>query len=159
MKTIKSFRNRNVDGIHISGKNKSLLDKLQRVFDKVCKDVIDYDITKESDSDDTFLLSYTKTKKINAFAIIREFRRNRIYIHLICSKKKGLGSKMIKTIEKIAKKCKKYKVIEVHAIDDAINFYKRFGYIESSKPCEIKPKIKSRIYVDDELYRLTKCLV
>ena len=156
---IKSFRNRKVDGIHISGKNKELLDKLQRVFDNVCKDVIDYDIKKESDSDDTFLISYTKTKQINAFAIIREFRRNRIYIHLICSKQKGLGSKMIKTIEKIAKKCKKYKVIEVHSVDDAIKFYKRFGYIESSKPCEIKPKIKRRIFLQDDLYRLTKCIV
>lgn len=156
---IKSFRNKKIDGISILGKNKSLLDKLQKVFDNVCKDKIDYDVKKQTDPDDTFLLSYTKTKKVNAFAIIREFRKNRIYIHLICSKKRGLGSKMIKTIEKIAKKCKKYKVIEVHAIDEAINFYKRFGYIESSKPCEIKPKIKRRIYVDDDLYRLTKCIV
>lgn len=156
---IKSFRNKKIDGISILGKNKSLLDKLQKVFDNVCKDKIDYDITKESDSNDTFLLSYTKTKQINAFAIIREFRRNRIYIHLICSTKKGMGAKMIKTIEKIAKKCRKYKVIEVHAIDEAINFYKRFGYIESSKPCEVKPRIKRRIYIDDELYRLTKCIV
>lgn len=159
MKTIKSFRNQKVDGIHISGKNKELLGKLQKVFDKVCKNAIDYEIKKETDSDDTFLISYTKTKQINAFAIIRDFRRNRVYIHLVCSIKKGMGAKMIKTIEKIAKKCKKYKAIEVHSVDDAIKFYKRFGYIESSKPCEVKPKIKRRIYADDELYRLTKCIV
>lgn len=138
------------------GKNTNIVRKVQEMFDKVCKDNIDINFQNNINDDDILIVNFTKTKQINAFALISEYRKNRMYIDIICSKRRGLGRKMLNLIEKIAKRRKRIKIIEVHSLKDSINFYKKNNFIESSNPC--KPsKIKRKVY-GNELIRLTKCI-
>lgn len=137
--------------------DKKIVNKLHRQYDAICKDEIDMEWKRDLKKGDIVCINESKTRRnINGFIILRRFRKNRLLISVVCSRKRGLGSASIKLCERIGRKLK-FIMIEVHALFSSRKFYEKHGFIKSSNPCARRVIIKPR-KTYDKLYRYTKCL-
>ncbi len=116
---------------------------------KKCADVFDTieDVTtmiSELDYEQQIIYTEFEGNKLLGFALIRPKKMESVlYIQLICSIQKGIGSKIMSEIEQFAKH-NRYKGIELHPTSKSIEFYKKQGF--SSK---IKNKFSGKIMFKD----------
>lgn len=134
-----------------------LVKTLERNLESICKYEIYEDYLWESILEsDLFTYHQTKSGQINGIMMM-DIHKSYLYIEMICSKKKGIGSKLLKVAEKVAKKYKK-RTIKLTSVDGAEKFYMKKGYIHSTRPCVKRPKIKRKFDVYEDGYPMAKCI-
>ncbi len=113
-----------------SVQNNSDLDD-RRNFRK-CADALDtiddiVAIVTEMDVKDYMIYTEFNGGRLVGFAVIRFEKGTTIYIQLICSIERGIGSKMMGLVEQLAVSSG-YKRIELHPTKTSMEFYKKLGY-------------------------------
>lgn len=134
-----------------------LVKLLERNLSNICRNEIYEDYLWEAILEsDLFVYHQTKSGQINGIMMI-DLHKNHLFVEMICSKRRGLGSKLLKVAEKIAKQ-KDKKVIKLVSVDGAEKFYMKKGYIFTQRPCVRNPKIKQKFNSYDDGYPMSKCV-
>jgi predicted GNAT family N-acyltransferase len=148
-----------VNGINIIDFDKSRInfDKLQnKIFaNSLCRNIPNYYVGETLEQNDGILFisknildpDYSDNEDIIAFATIKLVNDNRynnnryLEVQLICSSKKykHMGTKMLDALLDIAKNMD-CKYIHLEAIDNVVEFYKKFGFVEDMSKFVIKKK-------------------
>jgi hypothetical protein len=113
-----------------------------------------YDELEQKDKDSDFLV-YAEDGEYSGMSILTTIaRRNSrwdIYVNLLCSIKKGTGTKIINLIKDAIKTNKRNGAIELHPLQSALEFYKKMGFQTSHMIWYHfnKPNIKQDVQIED----------
>lgn len=134
-----------------------LVKKLERNLNRICRDEIDEDYLWEAILEsDIFVYHETNTKQINAVMMIF-MKKKYVKVEMLCSKRRGLGSKLLRVADKIAKQ-KRKKMIKLISLSGNETFYMKNGYAFTKNPCARNPTIKRKFDQDEDGYPMTKCV-
>lgn len=131
---------------------------LERNLENICRNTIYADYLWEAIlNSDLFIYHQTKSGQINGIMMI-DIHKRHLFVEMICSKRRGLGSKLLKVAEKVAKQ-KEKKVVKLVSVKGAEDFYMKKGYLFTERPCVRSPRIKRKFDRNQDGYPMSKCII
>jgi hypothetical protein len=112
-----------------------------------------YDEIEEKNKDNDILV-YIENDEYAGMTVLYPMERYKssrwdIYVNLLCSVKKGTGTKIINLIKDAIKTNKKSGAIELSPLETAIEFYKKMGFRATRMIWVHNPNIKQDVQIEE----------
>ena len=109
-------------------------------IDNLCRGIIspEYARSLGYKRNTSFIVARNAKNKIVGFVLLA-LKKTDLYIELVCSNDKGLGSILMKRVELVANKFYDVEYVTLSAVDEAVPFYSRLGYQQTGKYRSLKP--------------------